>query len=146
LAAGSKQGLNVERLKRFGSHKILLYPDADGFTLWQKIAVDARKQGLTVEVSDLIETRATVEQKENGYDLADYLIEQQRQINQCNNFVDSYNAKLETVLADESLFTDFETILDERKAIAVYNSNESEFEAERQLHCPDYFREIVLSL
>ena len=44
--------------------------------------MDAWKLGLEVKVSSLIEHNATEEQKENGYDLADYLISQQRQINE----------------------------------------------------------------
>ncbi len=69
-----------------------------------------------MKVSSLIENNATDKQKANGYDIADYLIEQQNKINQSNEIIDSYNAKLETVLNDESLLNDFYTILDEQKA------------------------------
>jgi hypothetical protein len=145
LSCNSKTWLKADRLGRLGQRQIILYPDADGFDLWQGIASEARTQGLTVKVSSLIENHATDEQKANGYDLADYLINQQTEINQFNNFVDRYNAKLEMVLNDESLLTDFETILDERKAIAIYNG-ESETEAERICRQPENLRSVALSL
>jgi hypothetical protein len=74
LGCNSKTWLKAERLQKLGTRKILLYPDADGFETWRKVAADARAKGLNVVVSDLIETHATDEQKATGYDLADYLI------------------------------------------------------------------------
>ncbi len=145
LGSNSKTWLDAERLQRLDGRQIILYPDADGFNLWQSIALDAQRQGLTVKVSNLIETHATDEQRANGYDLADYLINQQKEINERNEFIDRYNSKIEMVLNDESLRCDFETILNEQKAIAIYNS-ESEAEAERICTRPENVRNIVLSL
>jgi hypothetical protein len=145
LACNSKTWLKAERIKRLGNRQIIIYPDADGFNLWQQIATDARKQGLPVKVSSLIEIHATDEQKANGYDLADYLINQQAEINQTNDFIDRYNAKLETVLSDERLKRDFETILDEQKTVAIYNGL-SEVEAERKCTHPENIRAVVLSV
>jgi hypothetical protein len=125
---------------------VILYPDADGFDLWQGIATDANKQGSTVKVSSLIETHATIEQKTNGYDLADYLINQQKEINQNSDFVDRYNTKLEMVLNDASLMRDFETILDEQKAVAMVNGGLSEDEAESLCTQHANVQSIVLSL
>ncbi len=145
LATGSKQSLKVEKIKRLGQRQIVLYPDADGFDQWQAVATDAQRQGLNVKVSSLIESHATDEQKTNGYDLADYLINQQTEINQHNSFVDSYNSKLEMVLSDESLKRDFEMILEEQKAIAVYNGL-SETEAEILCIQPENVRAVALSV
>ncbi len=150
LASGSKQWLNAERLQRFGNKQVLLFPDADGFEKWQTIATNARRSGLNVKVSTLIESHATNEQKADGYDLADYLIERQierLQIErlQTNNFIDKYNARLETVLNDKSLFADFNSILDEQKAILVYNGL-SEIEAETQITKVENLRNVVLSV
>jgi hypothetical protein len=114
IACNSKTWLNVERLQRLGQRQIILYPDADGFELWQGIAQDARKQGLTIKVSNLIENHATTEQKTNGYDLADYLILQQKEINELNE-------KTESVLNDESLFMQLETIQTERISIIEFD-------------------------
>jgi hypothetical protein len=95
LATGSKQNLTIERLQRLGTRRIILYPDADGFQQWQTIAHKARRQGLDVRVSDWIETEATDEQKAEGYDLADYLIQQQRAVNEYNEFVDAHNLRID---------------------------------------------------
>lgn len=48
LSVGSKQSLKAEKLKRLSKRKIILYPDADGFALWQEIASQARLQGRQV--------------------------------------------------------------------------------------------------
>jgi hypothetical protein len=146
LACNSKSWLKAERLQRLGTRQIILYPDADGFDQWQSVATDAQRQGLNVKTSSLIENFASSEQKQNQYDLADYLIEQQVEINQFNNFVDRYNAKLEIILSDEKLKRDFETILDEQKAVAVINGGLSEHEAERICRQPDNIRSVAWSV
>jgi hypothetical protein len=99
-----------------------------------------------VKVSALIENFATCEQRRNQYDLADYLIEQQQEINQSNEFIDDYNTKLGAVLSEQSLFAELETILDEQKAILMDSGNLSEDEAEGQITRKENLRNIVLSL
>jgi len=145
LGSNSKTWLKAERLQRLENRQIILYPDADGFDLWQAVAIEAQRQGLNVKVSSLIEDFATDEQKQNQYDLADYLINQQAEINEKNEFIDSYNSKLEAVLSDESLFNDFNLILDEQIAVAVYNGL-SELEAERICTQPQNLQNVVLSV
>jgi hypothetical protein len=49
------------------------------------------------------------------------------------------------VLNDEKLKRNFETILDEQKAVAIYNG-ESETEAERICTQPENLRSVVMSL
>jgi hypothetical protein len=95
LATGSKQNLTIERLQRLGTRRIILYPDADGFQQWQTIAHEAKRQGLDVRVSDWVETEATDEQKAEGFDLADYLIQQQRELNEYNSKVDAHNLEVD---------------------------------------------------
>ena len=146
VARVGKQNLRIDALKRFGGRKIVLYPDADGFGRWSEIALQARAAGIDVSISSLIENHSTTAQKANGYDLADYLIEEQTEINRKNNIADYYNAKLENVLNDESLKREFETILDEQKAVRVIDGNLSDTEAEAQISKPENFRNIVLSL
>ncbi len=145
LATGSKQWLKVEKLQRLDNRQIILYPDADGFDQWQAVAADAQRQGLNVKASSLIENFATDAQKQNQYDLADYLIEQQTEILADNERADIYNYKLEKVLNDETLFAVFNSILDEQKAIAVYNGSREE-EAERLCTQADYVRFAVRSV
>ena len=151
LACGSMQNLTHERLERIGrGRSILLYPDADekaiAFNLWTEKAHLSRLRGLTIKVSNLIEKHATDQQKIKGYDLADYLIEQQTRINQYNSFVENYNNKLATVLRDEKLFRDFQTIFEEQLAVLMINGKLSEIEAERQTTNFGNLRRIILSL
>jgi len=146
LATGSKQWLNVDRLRRLGNERIILYPDADGFDLWQKIAAAARAQGLDVRVTALIENQANAQEKAEQVDIADYLISAQCQVNQVNSFVDDYNALAETVMTDGALYAQFNSILDERKAILMLDGGLSEFEAENQISDVEYVRSVVLSV
>ncbi len=61
------------------------------------------------------------------------------------SFVNFYNSKLEKVLNDEKLFDDFETILDEQKAVLMARGM-SDREAETFITDFDNLREIVLSV
>lgn len=146
LACGGKQNLNVEKLRRLGNRKIILYPDADGFERWREIAQDAARVGLSVHLSSLIESHATDEQRADGYDLADYLINEQNEINEFNTFADRCNAALEKVKTDESLNAQFNSILDEQKSIFIINGGLSETEAETIVCSLDNIRQTVLSL
>ncbi len=106
LATGSKQSLKTERIKLIGQRAIILYPDVDGYEKWRNVAAEARQRGLTVEVSDLIEHNATDEDRAAQVDLADYLINKQREINQHNFYVDKYNAAVDRILQDERLMNE----------------------------------------
>lgn len=120
-------------------------PGRGRLELWQSIASEARAKGLTVKVSRLIENHATAEQKTNGYDLADYLILQQAEIHAHNWRTDNYNFKLDKILKDESLLAVFNSILDEQKAIAIYNGL-TEAEAEKQCTQEEFLRFAVRSV
>ena len=61
-------------------------------------------------------------------------------------FIDFYNQKLETVLNDDSLFNDVNTILDEEKSILIIDGNLPETEAERLITNPENLRKAVLSV
>jgi hypothetical protein len=146
LGCNSKTWLKSERLQRLGQRQIILYPDADGFALWQEIAFEGQRQGLTVKVSKIIESQATAEQKTGGYDLADYLINQQHELNELNELSNSYNAKLETVLSDEKLQSDFQIIIDEQLSILMIDGNLSRMEAETITNAPNNLRRIIQTL
>lgn len=134
LAVGGKSYLKAEKLRRFRGRKIVLFPDADGFDLWQREAIDAQRFGLNVTTSRIIEDAATGEEKKNGFDLADYLIAGELEAQKWNKHADSYNAKVNKILSNESLFDFFNELLDERIAIM-----DSEDEASK----PENLRAIV---
>ena len=96
LATGSKQSLKLEKLKRIGEGRtILLFPDADGYKDWSDVAAEANRIGLTVKVSDTIETFVTEAEKAAGFDIADYLIREQSKINAYNFKIAKHNAALD---------------------------------------------------
>lgn len=144
LACGAKQNLKAERLKRFENRQIFLYPDADAYEIWRKVVREARQKGLSVNVSDLIENQSTQAEKDNGADLADYLIAEQKRINMQNLFSDSYNETVHRIVSDQKLFQKFNEILDEHKVNWMYNSNLSEWEAEAKVSEVSFVRQIVL--
>lgn len=146
LATGSKQWLNVNRLKQLGKRRIILYPDADGFNHWRKIEAEARASGLNVMMSDIIEKQATSAQKAQQLDLADYLVHIQRQINEKNSFIDKYNEKVEAILKKDSLYRRFNSIVEKQKTKLVTDCGLTAEEAEMRILQPGNFRNIVLIL
>jgi hypothetical protein len=144
LATGGKQNLNTDKLKEFSKRQIIAYPDADGFDKWQEIAAEARGLGLSVKVSSLIDQRATEAQKANGFDLADYLIGEQREINEFNEYAELYNSAVMRILSSEHLQADFETILDEQKAVLIIDGGLGEAEAELFIRKPENLRQAAM--
>lgn len=118
LAVGGKSYLKPERLRRFGSRKVVLFPDADGFDQWEREAADARRLGLNITTSRLIEDFASDEERKNGFDLADYLIKSELSAQKHNLEADRYNAKIDLILSDPELFERYEDICAEREAVA----------------------------
>ncbi len=76
LATGGKSQLN-DRLQVLRGHKVVVFPDVDGYLEWKKKL--SRLRGVNIVVSDILEVNATVEDRKNHVDIADLLIRQQRQ-------------------------------------------------------------------
>ncbi|MBK5722632.1 hypothetical protein JGH11_17290 [Dysgonomonas sp. Marseille-P4677] len=79
IATGSLENLTIERLKPLIGRKIKLYPDTSengsAFEKWKKKADEARLLGFDISVSDFLEKNCTEEQKQESWDLGDYLID-----------------------------------------------------------------------
>lgn len=107
LASGGLSNLKAENLARIAKgRKLILFPDANGFDKWQAIALEARNAGIAIKVSDLLETLATSDQKRDGLDLADYLIDEQRKRNDPANraaFVEMIEERLAIMTIDGGL-------------------------------------------
>jgi len=74
LAAGNKEGLsNLDKCGVLQRRKVVLFPDLNAFELWTEKA-NQLSVIASVKVSDLLETKASTEEKQSGLDLADYLI------------------------------------------------------------------------
>ena len=146
LGCNSKTWLKAERLQRMENRQIILYPDADGDDTWQEIASQTQRGLHSVQVSKLIENHAQEYGKPKGYDLADYLIEKQTEINAHNRFVDKYNASVEKVLRNENLFHRFNRLLDERQAHLMLYGGMNKDEAEKRISDLSFVRDAVLKV
>ena len=73
LAVGSLTNLTVEKCTILKGRKVILFPDLNGFEKWTRKAREFAHIG-TFTVSDLLERIATDLEKQNGLDLADYLV------------------------------------------------------------------------
>lgn len=75
LATGGSEGMlrkgNLEILK---GRKVVLFPDLGQMANWQAKAGMMRLQGIDVKVYTYLEEHATEEEKEEGLDIADYLL------------------------------------------------------------------------
>ena len=73
LAAGSLNNLSEVRCNVLRGRRVLLYPDINGFEKWRVKAKELSHMA-TFQVSDLLEQKATEDERVCGFDLADYLI------------------------------------------------------------------------
>ena len=73
LAVGSLSNLTFDKCKVLKGRKIVLFPDLNGFNKWSNKAKELQSITSFV-VSDLLERKATDAEKQNGLDIADYLV------------------------------------------------------------------------
>lgn len=68
--------MTIEKCKVLSGRKVFLFPDLNAFDNWSSKATGFKKElpGTTFKVSDLIQNLATKEDKEKGFDIADFLI------------------------------------------------------------------------
>lgn len=83
VACGGKTMLTESKFPAIVSRRVVLFPDASlpdketgktDFQVWSDKAEEMKKAGVNVSVSDLLEMKATQEERAAGYDLADYLL------------------------------------------------------------------------
>ena len=82
LAAGSLNGLNESKMEVLKNRKIILYPDlgivglnGSPFSIWKSKCEYFKSRGFNIEISDLLEIKGTIFDRENGYDIADYFLQ-----------------------------------------------------------------------
>lgn len=75
LATGGKQNLKADKCRCLKGRRVIVFPDLGAFDVWQeKAKLIAGQVGFSVTVSSLLENAATGQDRENGLDVADYLI------------------------------------------------------------------------
>ena len=79
LSCGSANGMGGEnsineKCNVLKDRNVILYPDCGTYALWCKKAQQLSKICKSANVSNLIEKHATPQEKQSGYDIADYLI------------------------------------------------------------------------
>lgn len=73
LACGGIDGLKTEKMTALKGHSVILFPDVQGFEQWTEKAKELSPI-LEIKVSDLLERKATKEERRGKLDLADYLL------------------------------------------------------------------------
>jgi len=84
LSTGGLQNLKPELFTKLKSRQVILYPDLGAYDLWNKKARMLKNENFNVVTSNLLEDNALEEEKEKGYDIADYLIDFSRKNQRCN--------------------------------------------------------------
>jgi hypothetical protein len=72
LATGGKNKMKPELFKNLQNRKVIFFPDLKAFDLWSAKAKELGLKNYTI--SDLLETKASEEEKQLGLDIADYLL------------------------------------------------------------------------
>jgi hypothetical protein len=73
LAAGNKNGLNPAKCKVLQGRNVVLFPDLKAYNEWRAKAKELSAIA-NFTTSDFLETKATEAERQQGFDLADYLI------------------------------------------------------------------------
>jgi hypothetical protein len=103
LATGGANGLNSAKFEVLKGRKITLYPDLNQFDYWNTKAHQIESEvKLKIHVSDLLEKKATINDIQNGFDLADFLLkvnDSGRAIIQNSGlFVDSFDLSIPEIV------------------------------------------------
>lgn len=76
ISTGGKHGcFNDENLQILKGRKVILFPDLGAWDEWVLKAEKMKILNIEVEIFDFLEKRATLEQRKEGYDIADFLLE-----------------------------------------------------------------------
>lgn len=76
IASGGKNGcFREENLNVLKGRNVLLFPDLGATDDWAARISTMQQMGITVKLFDYLEKNATPEQRKNGFDIADFLLE-----------------------------------------------------------------------
>ncbi|KAA6313962.1 hypothetical protein EZS27_035355, partial [termite gut metagenome] len=75
IASGGKNGCLMSESHVLRDRKVVLFPDINAFEDWKMKAKQLKAKDIQVELFSYMEEYATEEQRRNGYDIADFLIQ-----------------------------------------------------------------------
>ncbi|KAA6324208.1 hypothetical protein EZS27_026436 [termite gut metagenome] len=75
IASGGKNGCLMSESHILRDRKVVLFPDINAFEDWEMKAKQLKAKDIQVELFSYLEEHATEDQKRNGYDIADFLIQ-----------------------------------------------------------------------
>lgn len=76
LATGGKSQMSVEKMRVLVGRRVVAFPDVDGFQEWKRKAAELSGFGINISVSDVLERKATPEERQRKIDIADWMLEQ----------------------------------------------------------------------
>ena len=83
LSCGAKGEFKLQKLEPIKHRKIIAYPDCEiqkngttTFQEWKRKATEFNRLGFEIYVSDLLEKAASLQQKEQGIDIADFFMQE----------------------------------------------------------------------
>ena len=75
IASGGKNGcFNANSLSVLAGRSVVLFPDLGATDYWQSKIGLMKSNGIDVQLFDYLETKATENERKEGYDIADYLL------------------------------------------------------------------------
>ena len=74
IASGSLSNLSYEKTKVLKGRQVVLFPDLGVYDRWKEKIVSLHPDA-DYQISDLLERKATAQQRKQGLDIADYLLE-----------------------------------------------------------------------
>ncbi|MEI6751857.1 MAG: DUF6371 domain-containing protein [Paludibacter sp.] len=96
LAAGNLNGLSIEKCQVLKRRDVMLYPDLGAFMKWNQMVIKIQKQfNCKISISNLLEDQANSTDRENGLDIADYIISEIKSDNTVFEIQSSFNPILQ---------------------------------------------------
>ena len=107
LAAGNLNGLTIEKCQVLNGRDVTLYPDLGAFDKWSLKSAEIQKHcDCIVSVSTLLEEVAIDIERENGLDIADYIVSE-------------LTLKKVTIEIQKTFRSNLQTMIDRNRALMV---------------------------